>query len=71
MTGQELFNRYTAEVNEYSQTLQTAVIHFGTRRVYALLEEAEPEGKQIRLLEDLEVLGEPYGMRLTGGTNED
>ena len=64
MDGKELFDKYTDQISEYSQTLLTAAIHFGHPRVYSLLEDAEIESKEIRLIWNPEVLGEPTGMRL-------
>lgn len=63
-SGIELYMSYTDKEDDYAQTLRTAKALFGPVRVYALLEAAENQNKKIALIQDLEMLGEPTGMRL-------
>jgi len=70
MTGRQLFEKYAAfrnhsgdEKDEYAQVIQTSLALFGDK-VYTMLEQAEKEGKKIELVEDLEVEGDPTGMKL-------
>lgn len=70
MTGQQLFNKYTAlrdfsnsKEDRYAQTLQTAFMLFGDK-VFAMLERAEKENKNVELVENLKVEGEPTGIKL-------
>ncbi|MBO9671952.1 MAG: hypothetical protein J7577_00795 [Sphingobacteriaceae bacterium] len=70
MTGRQLFEKYASlrdhsgnEKDQYAQTLQTSLALFGDK-VYTMLEQAEREGRKIELIEDLEVEGDPTGMKL-------
>ena len=70
MTGEQLYNYHNAfrdfsgsERDEYAQNLQTALMLFGDK-VFSMLEKAEVQGKKIELVEDMNVIGAPTGMKL-------
>lgn len=49
MTGKELYEKYTANHrSEYAQTLLT-IIHNIDDEIYPLLEQAEAEGKRLKI----------------------
>jgi hypothetical protein len=61
MTGQEIFENYQKNWDEYAQTLMTAMmIVADDDKFFAMLERAEKEGKKISIVELPEdVFGEP------------
>lgn len=62
MKGEELYFKYVKQGGDYSQTLQTAFIHF-KEGVFDFLEECEKEEKKLELVETMEgVLDPPLKM---------
>jgi hypothetical protein len=53
LSGEELFDYYTSQGGEYSQTLMLAFNEIG-EKLYSMLEKAEKEGKKIYVIEEID-----------------
>lgn len=59
LTGLQLFEYYTSQSNEYSNTLFTAQLELG-EAIFPMLEQCERESKRVVITEDLQgVLDSP------------